>query len=83
MSEQHSNFDENRRAMGTLNPMRDKNMSMKASSGGGEGKTPVTTGPAAAAAAWTRAGFLPDSRCLLVFIYRRLCSGCNINITSK
>ena len=34
---------------------------------------------AAAAAALTRAGFLPDSRCLLTFIYRRLCSGFNIN----
>ena len=29
---------------------------------------------AAAAAASTRAGFLPDSRCLLIFIYSRLCS---------
>ena len=35
-------------------------------------------GPAAGAAS-TRAGFLPDSRCLLTFIYRRLCSGFNIN----
>ena len=35
-------------------------------------------GPAAdgaAAFASTRAGFLLDSRCLLIFIYRRLCSG--------
>ena len=33
----------------------------------------------AAAAASTRAGFLPDSRCLLIFIYRGLCSGLNVN----
>ena len=30
---------------------------------------------AAGAAAWPRAGFLPDSRCLTIFIYSRLCSG--------
>ena len=38
-------------------------------------------GPAAggAVAASTRAGFLPDSRRLLIYIYRRLCSGFDIN----
>ena len=29
-------FDENRRAVGLLNPMRDKNIKMKARAGGGE-----------------------------------------------
>ena len=40
---------------------------------------PAAGAAGAAGAAWTRAGFLPDSRCLLIFIYRRLCSGYNIN----
>ena len=41
-----------------------------------------TAAAVAAAGASTRAGFLPDSRCLLVFICSRLCSGRGGNIIS-